>query len=61
MKIRGLPLYAVDHATRYSHHETRPTNNPSATTNQHSESGIALVIVMIAIFVLAVLAAGFAY
>ncbi len=86
MKIRGLPLYAVDHAarsmhcetresnlvaltsrkevdcaTRYTHHETRSTNHTLATTSQHSERGIALVIVMIAIFVLAMLAAGFAY
>jgi general secretion pathway protein K len=59
------PAAAITHhASRITHHAPLPPScNPCNRFNScnHSERGIALVIVMISIFVLSMLAGGFAY
>src|ERR1039457_4660251 len=53
------------HVSRFTHHASRITSHaplaPSCNPGNPSERAIALVIVMISIFVLTMLAAGFAY
>src|ERR1035441_5188747 len=60
------PVPAIPHhVSRFTHHASRMTHHaplpPSGDPGNPSERAIALVIVMISIFVLTMLAAGFAY